>query len=265
MQDLSPYLFIHIGLIVRLLRHAQEFNIDTIVKESRTLTAKLDKASFTVSSAGLHELEQFIDELEKEDTQKCKLTEQESQTLSKVMAVVEKMIFAEAQTKKIYVLTETRFSLNSLMNKPWQMFAKKTPSRLSRIAKYDIAEGFQCIVLSRPTAAAFHLLRATEATLQAYYSQIVKRKRIKKPMWNSMLVHLRKRRKPDESLLQRLDYMRDTYRNPTSHPEARYTIEEFQDLLGLCIDVINSMAKSLPELKMPRPTTIPSPNRRESQ
>ena len=65
-----------------------------------------------------------------------------------------------------------------------------------------------------------------------------------------MIHHLRARRKPDESLLQRLDYIRDTYRNPTSHPEARYTIEQAQDLLGLCIDVMNTMAKALPRKKV---------------
>ena len=251
MQDLSPYLFIHIGLVVRLLRHAQGFKIGVIVEEGRKLETSLGEVDFAVSSAGLKKIKQFLDELKKEGNQERVVTSQELQTLSNIMGAVEEIIFAEAQTKKIYVLSEMRFSLDSLMNKPWQMFAKKTYFRLPNLATYDISEGFKCIVLSRATAAAFHLLRATEATLRAYYSQIVKRRRIQQLMWGNMLQHLRTRRKPDEKLLQRLDYIRDTYRNPTSHPEARYTIEQSQDLLGLCIDVMNSMAKSLPEPEIP--------------
>jgi len=160
-------------------------------------------------------------------------------------------VFAEAQTKKIYILSESRFSLDSLINKPWQMFAKGAFICLPKIAAYDVSEAFMCIVLSRATATAFHILRATEATLREYYCQVVKRGRVKQTMWGNMVNHLRTRRKPDESLLQRLDYIRDTYRNPTSHPEARYTIEEAQDLLGLCIDVINAMSKTLPKPQSP--------------
>ena len=204
MQDLSPYLFIHIGLIVRLLRHAQGFEIRAIVGEGLKLAADLGKADFTVSLAGLNELEQFLDELKKEDNQERAVTSQERKTLSNIMGVVEKMIFAEAQTKKIYVLTETRFSLDSLMNKPWQMFAKGAFVRLPKLAVYDVSEGFRCIVLSRATAGVFHLLRATEATLRAYYCQIVKRGRIRQLMWGNMLQHLRTRRKPDETLLQEM-------------------------------------------------------------
>ncbi len=249
MYDQSPYLFIHIGLMIRLLRHAQDFSIRTITKEGETLGRQLETVNFAVSSEGLNELTAFLSQLKQEDKQDRKITAYEVKELSEFMSVVEKIVFAEAQTKKIYILTESRFNLDNLTNNPEQMFAKGAFSRLSRLTAYDVREGFMCIVLSRATAAAFHLLRATEGTLRDYYFNIVKRGRAKKPMWGNMIQHLRSRRKPDESLLQRLDYIRDTYRNPTSHPEARHTIEQAQDLLGLCIDVINVMAKALPEPK----------------
>ena len=251
MYDRSPYLFIHIGLIIRLLRHAQEFKIGEIIGEGEWLAKDLIQADFAVSSAGLRDLKQFLDELKKEDAPDRIITSEELQRMSKIMHIVEKMVFAEAQTKKIYILSESRFSLDSLINKPWQMFAKGAFICLPKIAAYDVSEAFMCIVLSRATATAFHILRATEATLREYYCQVVKRGRVKQTMWGNMVNHLRTRRKPDESLLQRLDYIRDTYRNPTSHPEARYTIEEAQDLLGLCIDVINAMSKTLPKPQSP--------------
>jgi hypothetical protein len=69
-------------------------------------------------------------------------------------------------------------------------------------------------------------------------------------MWGNMLDALTKRRKSDDKLLSRLRFSKDSYRNPTSHPEATYTFHEAQDLIGICIDVINRMALSLPSVKI---------------
>lgn len=247
MYYLNPFIFIHIGLIIRLLHHAHGFSIDTIIGEGEKLAENLKKADFAVSSAGLIDLKELLGKLKQKDAPRGVIKSQEVKRMSEIMHTVEQMVFAEAQTKKIYILAETRFNLDSLINKPWQMFAKGAFVCLPKIAVYDVSEAFMCIVLSRATATAFHILRATEATLRAYYCQVVKRDRVKQPMWGNMIIHLSKRRKPDESLLNRLDYIRNTYRNPTSHPEARYTIEQAQDLLGLCIDVMNAMSKTLPK------------------
>lgn len=247
MQGKSPYLFIHIGLIIRLLHHATGFSLANIVIEGERLTQNLKDADFVVTSTGANELNEFLDELENIDDQTRRISTEEVKKLSNIMHIIEQMVFAEAQTKKIYLLSESRFSLDTLMNKPWNMFGKKIFFRLPPIAMYDIMEGFWCIILSRATAAVFHLLRATEACLRAYYFQIVKRARVKPLVWGNMIQHLRKRRNKDETLLHRLDYIRINYRNPTAHPDSRYDLEQAQDLLGLCIEVINSMGKSLPE------------------
>lgn len=249
MEGQSPYLFIHIGLLIRLLRHATSFSVATIVGQGETLAQNLKEADFAVSSAGLQNLNEFLDDLKSSDNQSRIIGTEEVTRLSNIMHIIEQMVYAEAKTKKIYVLSESRFSLDTLMNKPWQMFGKKVFARLPPIAIYDVMEGFMCIILSRATAAAFHLLRASEATLRAYYLQMVKRGRVKQLLWGNMVQHLRKRRNKDEKLLQRLDYIRINYRNPTSHPDARYDLEQAQDLLGLCIEVITAMGKSLPERK----------------
>ena len=46
-------------------------------------------------------------------------------------------------------------------------------------------------------------------------------------------------------LLTRLNYIKDNYRNPTAHPELFYTFDTAQDLISLCIDVINAMGNDL--------------------
>ena len=66
-------------------------------------------------------------------------------------------------------------------------------------------------------------------------------------MWGPMTDELRakKTNKPDETTLSALDVVRISYRNPTQHPQVKYDIESAQDLLGVCIDLLNKMAKEI--------------------
>lgn len=247
MKAFDPYVFIHTGLIIRLLRHSKGFSIKAIIEEANRLKEDLNEAGFSVSTKGLLDLQEFIKKFRSESNKEREINPSEIYKLSEIMNVVEPMVFAESQTKRVYVLTERRFSLDCLLYHPEKMFKDSVFKKLPTLARFDLIEGFICILLARSTAAAFHILRATEAILRSYYFMKVKRGREKKPMWGNMLTGLRSKRKKDEKLLNRLEYMKDSYRNPTTHPEAVYNLEEAQDLLGLCIDVINSMAEELPE------------------
>lgn len=63
-------------------------------------------------------------------------------------------------------------------------------------------------------------------------------------MWGPMVTHLKKRKAkpiPPATLLNNLDNIRVSFRNPTQHPEKIYDIQEVQDLFGLCVDVVNRM------------------------
>lgn len=55
---------------------------------------------------------------------------------------------------------------------------------------------------------------------------------------------------PQKELLDNLDNIRVSFRNPTQHPEKRYDIDEAQDLFNLCIEVVNRMAKDLLKRKI---------------
>jgi hypothetical protein len=61
-----------------------------------------------------------------------------------------------------------------------------------------------------------------------------------------MLKQLRekKRVKPPDALLDTLDRIRVNFRNPTSHPEKIYDLDEVQDLFGLCVDALNRIVRS---------------------
>ena len=54
-----------------------------------------------------------------------------------------------------------------------------------------------------------------------------------------------RKKKAPAKILQLLDHIRNDYRNPTQHPEARYSIDEAQDLLPLMISACNKMHSDL--------------------
>ena len=83
--------------------------------------------------------------LEKETNKTRPLTKAETNDFDGIMGTVEQMVYAESQTKQVYVLTENRFNLEALLSKPDKMFQDKTFPNLPSIAKLDIISGFQCL------------------------------------------------------------------------------------------------------------------------
>jgi hypothetical protein len=53
--------------------------------------------------------------------------------------------------------------------------------------------------------------------------------------------------RPDETLLNHLDHIRRNFRNPTDHPDKSYDLDEVQDLFSLVADVLNRIARELPD------------------
>src|SRR5712692_3802367 len=156
-----------------------------------------------------------------------------------------KTLFAEAENRMTYVVTEKRLQVTKLLNAVAELFAPNVFEKLPDVAKYDFSEAGKCTAFERSTGAASHLLRGTEATLREFYSRIVKRERVNPLLWGPMVEGLRRRRTPPPRvLLDNLDNIRHNFRNPTQHPEKIYDIQEVQDLFGLCVEVVNRMVNS---------------------
>jgi hypothetical protein len=153
---------------------------------------------------------------------------------------------AELQLRAAFIVTPKRFDLANLLETPEKLLGEEARARLSSIARFDFASACKAIAFALPTAAAFHLMRCVEAMFRDYYCHIIKRNRVKGLMWNNMLTHLRKRQDtPPKALLDHLDNIRTNFRNPTQHPDARFELEEAQDLLSVSIDALNRMARDL--------------------
>jgi len=245
----NSYVYIHIGLCLRLLRNVVALSRPEVARNSiDTLATNLQKGNFEVSLAAMTSTSygSMVRALAETETDAA-MGEALVQQIKHEFGILENIVFAEALTKKIYVLPSRRFNTDFLLSNPDKLLKGGAFEKLEEIAKVDFASSCRCILFGEATAAAFHILRATESVLKSYYFHHRRQNRLAKPMWGQMVDQLRSksRNKPSDSLLASLDLIRTAYRNPTQHPEAVYEIDSAQDLFGVCLDVIGKMAEEL--------------------
>jgi hypothetical protein len=197
----------------------------------------------TKRTKAAHELNLFADKLKKMPPD-SKLGNEGAAELRRIMRDIVETLKAELKGKSAFITTEKRIDISKLLFDMKSLFPSGVFDLLPEIAKYDLNEAGKCIAFERSTAAAFHLLRGTESVLRDFYCSLVKRGRFDM-MWGPIVTHLRKIRKhPDITLLNNLDNIRVSFRNPTQHPEKTFDIDEVQDLFGLCCDVICRMIRA---------------------
>jgi hypothetical protein len=155
------------------------------------------------------------------------------------------VLFSEAQGVFAYVARDKRYPVDRLLDDVASLMSPGIFEALPAVARYDFKEAGRCIAFELPTAAAFHLMRATEDVLKSFYRALVPDGRAPL-MWGPMVQDLRRTLDPAPSvLLNNLDHLRTGFRNPTQHPEKIYDIEEVQDLFSLSVDATNRMLKYL--------------------
>lgn len=248
MLNTNSYAYVQIGLITRMfVNAAKTYPAESARSELATLKQKLKDAGFTVTLALMtgsshRAMEKELDALDAD----APLGDVCIKVAERFRAL-ETVLFAEAVTKQLYVLPTRRFNSDVLLSDPSKLLKPGAFSKLEDIAKGDLGSAGKCILFGEATAAAFHLLRATESVLTSYYHHHRKQKRLQKPMWGPMTDQLRakKSNKPPKTLLDTLDMIRNSYRNPTQHPTATYEIDGAQDLMGVCLDAIGKMTDEL--------------------
>lgn len=176
-----------------------------------------------------------------------KLTATEAAELRRAVNKLRPTLDAELMGFEAFVVTPKRMDVAKLIDNVPALLAPGVFSRLPPLAQFDLSEAGKCIAFERSTAAAFHLMRAVEGTLRAFYKSVVKTKR-KATLWGPIVVDIRSRKvaTTHSIVLNNLDHIRVSFRNPTQHPEATFDVEEAQDLWSLSIDSLNRMAKVLP-------------------
>ncbi len=256
----SIFDYIFLGTIIRFLQDATiESPVITeggILVNLRWFFASLDSLNLHVTKRAAMELETFKNELEKKSdiylknggvASIFKLTQDEAKQISKLVTDLRNTFEAETQGIFAYVTTDKRYDVKKLSENISSLLAPSTFNSLPEISQYDFAEAGKCIVYERPTAASFHILRATEAVLKLYYKNFFRVSIINKT-WGQLTNDLTNKNHgkiPNKIIVNHLDNIRSSFRNPTQHPEKIYDINECQDLLGVCIDVVNRMIKEI--------------------
>jgi hypothetical protein len=256
--QLDPY--IQLGISVRSLLDAREgeqirahvkpggTHVEPGVLDQITLIDKL------LEQMGLNVTRQaFLAEMKvlrikfDSTSQDAVLTERNVVWLKERMKIVSDVLRYEAASLNAYLIADKRLRVDYLLGEIGRLFGENVFLVLPDIARYDFAQAGKCIAFEVPTAAAFHILRGTEAVLRAYYSLLVPGSSSHMPVWGTIIAELRKitHDPPPKELLDNLDNIRANFRNPTQHPEKIYDLDETQDLFNLCVDVINRMAKDL--------------------
>lgn len=248
MNKQISYDYVLIGLLVRYFSSLpRETSKREVFEGLGELKATLVNGQMQVAEFGLDYIVKQLKQLSLEISDTQYLDPASHDFLRSHIMNLESTIFAEASTKFVLTTPTRRFTSEYLINSPENLLKKDIFGKLSDIAKFDFTCSCRCILYGEATASAFHVLRATEDTLKNFYFKYRPTDRLEKPMWGSMSAQLRAltSNKPSETILNTLDLVRVSYRNPTQHPEAKYDIESAQDLLGVCIDLINKMASEL--------------------
>ena len=196
------------------------------------------------------QLQSMSTELKKYSTD-AGISAEDATKLSSLIIELRPTLNAETSTLKAYVLTEKKMTsdVDRLVERPETFLSAHTFGKLPSVAQYDLRQAGKCIAFEIPTAAAFHLLRATEDAFRSYQAHFIKKRGKLNPTWADLITSLKAKRRsplPNKTLLNHLDHIRDSFRNPTNHPEKIYDMDEVQDLFGLVADVLNRIAKELP-------------------
>jgi len=248
MQSVPVFRFWQFGTNVRFLQDAKEgfaiHGTGKILANLESLFRRLDELELCVTIRAATPVQEVQAEL-KATPADAKLTSAQATKLAKAVRDLRQTMEAELKGINAYSVSPKRLDTDKLLDDVPSLFAPACFDALTTVAQYDLTEAGKCIAFERPTAAAFHLMRATEETLRRYYCHFVRRDRLDPMLWHPMVQALQahRRAKANDALHRNLDNIRISFRNPTQHPDKVYDIQETQDLFGLCVDVINRMQK----------------------
>jgi len=249
--------YIRIGTCLRFLQDANEgsdiHKEGFILENINSFLSTLEENALYVTKRASYDLVSLQAKL-KGTSKGSTLNSSDAVELRKIMNRIRATFEAETEGFYAYVVTDKRIDIKKLLNNVGQLFKPGIFDLLPDVARHDFKEAGLCIAFERPTAAAFHILRATEDVLRIYYKKYMRPVKLNLT-WGEIEKELRNKLKgklPDKVLLDNLSNIRNSFRNPTAHPDKIYDIQEAQDLFNQCIDVVNRMAEKLGK----KPSTV---------
>jgi hypothetical protein len=164
----------------------------------------------------------------------------------------ETVLRTECQMMDTYFVSKKgTYSTKDLVENAHFHIPEPTRRGLPDQTKADFDQAGKCLAFDVPTAAAFHLLRGTEAVIRQYYELAVpgtKQAAPKMRNWGTY-IKLLQNHGGDANILLLLTHLKDVYRNPVLHPEENFTDQRVQVLLGVCISALVLMETEIQKLR----------------
>ncbi len=174
------------------------------------------------------------------------LEARELRSLSKALLNFEIPLKAELAVANLYLLTTkgaydtgtlAEFGVNAFP----ETLAQKVPDSV-----YDAQQGGRCIAFDLPTASAFHMHRAHEAVVHAYFRALAPaEKPPERQAIGTWLVALEKAG-ATKDIRATLRDINNLHRNPVLHPEQ--TLKDSSEAIALLGSVYTSMRYMLPTI-----------------
>ncbi|MGD0417450.1 MAG: hypothetical protein ABSA80_18985 [Terriglobales bacterium] len=158
-----------------------------------------------------------------------------------------------------YVSKKGAYSTADLIEHAHYQIPETTRGKVPEQTKNDFDQAGKCIAFDLPTAAAFHLLRSTEAVIRQYYEVLVpgvKKAPPKARNWG-VYIKLLSDHGAEPKVTSLLFHIKDAYRNPVLHPEENYTDEMVQVLFGVCVSAIVMIVDALNKIGKPSDAIAP--------
>lgn len=168
-------------------------------------------------------------------------------SISEAAKRFETVLAEELNTLDTYAVAQKgAYSTHELITNAQVIFPPNVRGRLPPQTVSDICEAGRCLAFENPTASAFHIMRAIESMILAYHKKITGNDAPSRMRnWGIYINKLRADDKHDPKIVNFLEHIKDSYRNPISHPEATLTIEEVLVLLGASTSLITQIALAL--------------------
>lgn len=248
MQRVNDFWFYQLGYNVHRLFDLKEGDTIgdiflTLKAASNWLEAMMDDSEifrFRVAVQSAANLRTHIDQFFTEPMDFARpLTSHEAGRFVTLARELETVMAAEVATFHTYYVTKKlAYDTQALTSEGESLLPNGIRSKVPPEAIEDLREAAKCIAFEVNTASAFHTIRATESVIRIYYWHVVgSLPKVKDRNWGSYIRVLRTKG-ADARVTGFLDHIRESYRNPITHPEHRLNPEEAQVLLGVCVSAI---------------------------
>lgn len=161
----------------------------------------------------------------------------------------EAVLKAELGNANLYMVSQkAAFDTATLVEAGYLSFPSALSTKVPN-ALFDISEATKCIAFELPTAAAFHLHRANEIVVGAYWDAVSDgRGRPKSQTLGSYIKALEEEAFEDQYVVSALKDIKNLHRNPTIHADTNlHENEESIDLHGAIRAAIGAMLKAIPD------------------